>query len=117
MSTQFTPSAPSPIAIEHLCFRVPPGGQTAFLEQDEHIWGVPLRHHPGFLSREIWLDEEDPELIHIIIRWASRAAWKSFPPEQVEALDRQMQPFYVRLEQAKEYQLWQPLRSEEEEMG
>ncbi|MEN9224701.1 MAG: TIGR03792 family protein [Thermostichus sp. HHBFW_bins_43] len=100
MSTQ-------PIAIEHLCFRVPPGGQAEFLEQDARIWGSPLRNHPGFLRKEVWLDKEDPELIHIIIHWSSRADWKAFPPEQVEALDREMQPFYVHLEQAKEYQLWQ----------
>jgi hypothetical protein len=33
---------------------------------------------------------------------------KLSPQSEAEALDRQMQPFYVRLEQAKEYQLWQP---------
>lgn len=97
-----------PIAIEHLCFRVPPGGQRAFILQDEQVWGPALRQQPVFLGKEVWLDVEDPELVHLILRWASRAAWKAFPPEQAEALDRQMQPFYVRLEQAKEYQLWQP---------
>jgi uncharacterized protein (TIGR03792 family) len=97
-----------PIVIEHLCFRVPPGSQLAFLREDERIWGAALRQQPGFLGKEVWLDAEDPELVHLVIRWASRAAWKAFPPEQAEALDRQMQPFYMRLEQAKEYQLWQP---------
>lgn len=106
MSTH--PSPPGPIAIEHLCFRVPPGGVAAFLQQDEQVWGSALRRHPGFLGKEVWLDQEDPELVHLILRWASRADWKAFPSEQVEALDRQMRPFYVRLEQAKEYQLWQP---------
>ncbi len=104
----------SPVTIEHLCFRVPPGGQQAFILQDERVWGPALRQQPGFLGKEVWLDAEDPHLIHLIIRWASRADWKTFPPDQVEALDRQMQPFYVRLEQAKEYHLWQADPSSQE---
>ncbi len=97
---------PSPVTIEHLCFRVPPGGQAEFVRQDEEVWGSPLRQQPGFLRKEIWLDGEDSELVHVVIYWASREAWKAFPPEQVEALDRAMQPYYIRLEQVKEYRLW-----------
>ncbi len=92
-----------PVAVEVLCFQVPPGGQQAFIEQDEKIWSRTLAQCPGFLRKEVWLDPDNPERITLVIYWASREAWQAFPQDCMEDLDRQMRPYILKLECCQEF--------------
>jgi uncharacterized protein (TIGR03792 family) len=93
----------SPVSVEVLCFQVPPGGQQAFIEQDERIWSRTLAQCPGFLRKEVWLDPDNAERITLVIYWASREDWQAFPQDCMEELDRQMRPYVVKLERCQEF--------------
>lgn len=95
--------SPSTVAVEVLCFQVPPGGQQAFIEQDETIWSRTLAQCPGFLRKEVWLDPDNAEHVTLVIYWASREDWQAFPQDCMEELDRQMRPYVVKLERCQEF--------------
>ncbi|NJK63407.1 MAG: TIGR03792 family protein [Synechococcaceae cyanobacterium SM2_3_1] len=95
--------SPSTVAVEVLCFQVPPGGQQAFIEQDETIWSRTLAQCPGFLRKEVWLDPDNTEHVTLVIYWANREDWQAFPQERMEELDRQMRPYVVKLERCQEF--------------
>jgi uncharacterized protein (TIGR03792 family) len=67
------------MVIEQLTFQVPQSRQADFLAQDAVIWTTVLAAQPGYLGKEVWREAEVPDRLHLIIRWQSRAAWKSVP--------------------------------------
>ncbi|NCT12106.1 MAG: TIGR03792 family protein [Rhodobacterales bacterium] len=67
------------MVIEWLSYRVPVALQARFLALDDTIWTAALSRHPGYIGKETWRDAADPEALHLIIRWDSRAAWKAVP--------------------------------------
>ncbi len=74
--------------IEQLTFRVPLPLRPRFLALDAEIWTAALAAQPGYLGKETWAEAEDPETLHLIIRWASRAAWKAVPQALLSETDR-----------------------------
>lgn len=75
------------MVIEELTFHVPVADQPRFLAQDAVIWTRALAAQPGFLGKEVWREAEAPDRLHLIIRWADRAAWKSVPAELLARTD------------------------------
>ncbi len=67
--------------------RVEPGMRGRFLERDEEIWTAGLAREPGFLGKEVWLGDDESELI-LVIRWESEEAWKGIPGERLRELER-----------------------------
>lgn len=59
-----------------------------FLRKDAEVWTAGLSREPGFLGKEVWLGEEEDEVV-LVIRWESEAAWKGIPEERLEELERQ----------------------------
>ncbi len=73
--------------IEHLVVRVPVAGQRRYLAADTEVWTAMLAARPGFEGKEIWADEDDPECLHLIIRWSSREAWDAVPRPLLDATE------------------------------
>jgi uncharacterized protein (TIGR03792 family) len=76
------------MVIEQLSFRVPLADQPGFLSQDAAIWTPMLAAQPGFIGKEVWREAEAPEMLHLIIRWENRAAWKAVDPGLLADTDR-----------------------------
>jgi uncharacterized protein (TIGR03792 family) len=74
------------IVVEHLRYKVKQKDLPIFL-QGERVWTEALSSYPGFISKEIWMDRDEPDNIIVIIKWASYLQWKSIP-EQLLSLIR-----------------------------
>jgi uncharacterized protein (TIGR03792 family) len=74
--------------IEQLTFRVPAALRQRYLDLDAQIWTAALAAQPGFLGKECWIEAADPEVLHLIIRWRSRADWKAVPAPVLQATDQ-----------------------------
>ena len=78
------------MVIEELHFRVAPGEQDAFLAKETEVWTGFLRACDGFVDKQVWIADDDPELIVVMIWWESMGQWKSITPEQVDEVDARM---------------------------
>jgi uncharacterized protein (TIGR03792 family) len=76
--------------IEHLTLRVPLPLRPRFLQADAEIWTATLAAQPGYLGKETWGQADDAEVLHLIIRWQTRAAWKAVPAALLAATDARM---------------------------
>ena len=86
--------------IELLRITCVPGRRDEFLARDAEVWTPALARHDGYIDKEVWVSLDDPDLVTIMVRWASLAQWKTFPDELNAELDAKMQG--VRLELAGE---------------
>ena len=73
--------------IEHLTVRVPLALQPRYLAADAAVWTAVLSAQPGYLGKEVWADMDDPERLHLVIRWASRADWDAVPRPLLDATE------------------------------
>ena len=78
------------MVIEHLTLRVPFALRPRFLQADAQIWTATLAAQPGYLGKETWADADDPEMLHLIIRWQTRTAWKAVPVALLQETDARM---------------------------
>jgi uncharacterized protein (TIGR03792 family) len=76
------------MVIEWLKVSVPLALQAQYLDADDLIWTKTLAQQPGFAGKECWRDSVDPETLHLIIRWQSRAAWTSVPRSLLDATEQ-----------------------------
>jgi uncharacterized protein (TIGR03792 family) len=76
------------MVIEQLTFRVPLSLQPRFLALDAEIWTATLAAQPGYLGKEVWVEADTPETLHLIIRWQTRAAWSAVPAEVLALTDQ-----------------------------
>ncbi len=68
--------------VEHLRLRVPLEGREAWLRAELDTWDPWLRRQNGFVNREILWDGTVQEGV-LLIHWASHAAWKAIPSQEV----------------------------------
>ena len=78
------------MVIEWLTFEVDPVEQAEWLDHEESVWSRYLEQQPGFLGKEIWIEEGHPGLVHAVIRWESMELWKRITPEEVADVDLRM---------------------------
>jgi uncharacterized protein (TIGR03792 family) len=78
------------MVIEELHFRVAPSERDAFLAKETEVWTGFLRTCDGFVDKQVWVADDDPELIVVVIWWETMEQWKSITPEQVDAIDALM---------------------------
>jgi heme-degrading monooxygenase HmoA len=45
----------------------------------------------------VWVSQDDPDRVTLVIRWASLAQWKSFPAALLAELDARMDGLQVSL--------------------
>ena len=57
----------------------------AWLRAEQESWGPWLASQNGFLQRELLWDRRNQEAT-VLISWSTRKAWKSIPPEEIEAV-------------------------------
>lgn len=76
--------------IEFLTFEVDPGEREEWLAVEERHWSRYLESRPGFAGKEMWVDDDDPDRVHAVIRWESKQAWDAVPSADVEAVDAAM---------------------------
>ena len=78
------------MVIEELHFRVAPGEQDAFLAKEAEVWTGFLKTCDGFVDKQVWIADDDPASIVVMIWWESMGQWKSITPEQVDEVDARM---------------------------
>jgi len=99
------------VVIEWLKFKVPLELREQYIQRDAEVWTLALAQHAGFLGKEVWLNPENPLEIVIVVRWASREQWKSFPQERLGQLEFQFAEIIgcsCQLIEAGEYHLYKP---------
>lgn len=57
-----------------------------FVEKDAEIWTAGLAREAGFLGKEVWLGEDETEVI-LVIRWESREHWEGVSQERLDAIE------------------------------
>lgn len=96
------------MVIEWLTLRTNPAYRDALMECDRKIWTTALSTYSGFIDKEVWLDPANPGDIILVIRWQSRAEWKSISPHTLAELEQQFQqllPCECQIIDAREYEL------------
>ena len=78
------------MVIEWLRVKVSPELQEQYVQKGAEIWTSALSSYPGFLGKEVWINPENLSEIILVIRWARREQWKSFPVEQLKQLEEQL---------------------------
>jgi uncharacterized protein (TIGR03792 family) len=75
------------MVVEWQRLHVRPDVLDLFLRKDAEIWTEALVSEPGFLGKELWLDEAAQEVI-LVIRWRSAEEWKGIPAERLAAVEQ-----------------------------
>ncbi|MGL4608364.1 MAG: TIGR03792 family protein [Trueperaceae bacterium] len=74
--------------IEWLKYNVPPIQRELFLNADAEIWTETLAAQTGFISKQTWLNPENPDEINFVISWQSKEHWKAVPQELLQETDK-----------------------------
>ena len=80
------------MVIEFLTFEVDPADREAWMAVEAGTWSRFLERQPGFLGKQLWVEEADPGKVHAMIRWADRESWFSIAADQLAAVDAAMGP-------------------------
>lgn len=95
--------------IEWLKYEVAAEHRELLIEKDEAIWTKALGRYPGFLGKDVWIDNRHPDTVVFIIRWANRDAWKGISAQELkmteQEFDRQMGGIPYALKETGEYQV------------
>jgi uncharacterized protein (TIGR03792 family) len=90
-STSFNPSAKmAGVVIEELQFICANTDRERFLEVEAAVWTSFLATCDGFVHKEVWLPEDDPDRVIVMIWWNSLEQWKRITAEQCDEVDRAM---------------------------
>lgn len=76
--------------IEMLRFAVVASEREEWLEVERRVWTGFLSTVPGFLRKETWVDDDEPDAVTVVIWWESRDHWHAVTAEQCAAVDREM---------------------------
>ncbi len=76
--------------VEHLLVTVSEDDRDAWLDADARTWTAFLERQGGFLGKEVWTEEGEPDRVHVVIWWADEASWKAVPPEVAAEVDARM---------------------------
>lgn len=103
------------MVIEWLKMEVAEALRETFIQKDEEIWTAALSKYPGFMGKEVWISSDKPQEVVLVIQWATMAAWKSIPAEELAAIEqrfsRQVGEGTYKLVEASAYQLRKFARS------
>jgi len=78
------------MVVEWLTFPVRRDELAEWMVVEESVWSRFLEIQPGFVRKQMWVEEGDEHLIHAVIWWTSRDEWKRITPEQVAEVDARM---------------------------
>ena len=91
--------------IEELTIEIDPLVRSAYVARDADVWTPFLQSCDGFLGKEVWLPDDRPGVVVMVIRWATRAHWKAIGPDQVAAVDRGMGDLFTDSISCRSYQV------------
>ncbi len=77
------------MVVELLKFKVIPGKQDLFIQQDKAVWTKALSAYPGFVSKQVWLNPTEPTEVNIVIHWRTREQWKAIPQGEIDAITQE----------------------------
>jgi uncharacterized protein (TIGR03792 family) len=98
------------MVIELLKFQVPLSEQQDYIQTDAVIWTTALAKYPGFLRKEIWISDEIPEELTIVIHWQTREQWKAIPLNDLSRIDANFVQALGKsypIMASQEYQVWE----------
>ncbi len=78
------------MVIEMLTFAVGAAERTEWLVVEERTWSRFLEQQPGFVRKEMWVEEGDDDHVHAVIWWESMELWKAVGPDEAAAVDASM---------------------------
>lgn len=78
------------MVVEWLTFEVAPEERDAWLVAEEHNWSRFLETQPGFIGKEMWVEDGNTKRVHAVIRWESMDAWNAVSPDDIAAVDAAM---------------------------
>ncbi|MGD1911483.1 MAG: TIGR03792 family protein [Rivularia sp. (in: cyanobacteria)] len=71
------------MVIELLKFRIAPENREKYIQKGT----TALAKYPGFLGKELWINEDYPTELVIINRWKTNVQQKSIPSEEISAIN------------------------------
>jgi uncharacterized protein (TIGR03792 family) len=76
--------------VEQLIFKIDPAHQEEFLKVDHEVWTLGEALHPAwnrvpFLSKEVWINENRPGIIEVVLVWESMEAWRSVDAKEIQS--------------------------------
>lgn len=75
-------------AVEILRFQVDSHLVETFIELDHQWWTKALAAYPGFVSKDVWVNDKKPGEVTTIIYWNSLEEWKSIDHDELLEIDR-----------------------------
>ena len=78
------------MVIEELHFIVEPSERDAFLAKETEVWTGFLSGCGGFVDKQVWVADDDPSRIVVMIWWNTMEQWKKITPEQCDEVDGRM---------------------------
>lgn len=77
------------LPVEVLVFRVDPDHVDEFLAVDHEVWTLGEALLPGFdripfRSKEVWLDDSQPDLITLVFVWESAGDWERVGAPEIQ---------------------------------
>lgn len=94
------------MVVELLKFKVPPGKQDLFIQQDGEVWTTALSAYPGFFRKQVWLNPTKSTEVTIVIHWVTREQWKTIPSLELDKITQRFDrvfPYPYELIEASEY--------------
>lgn len=77
--------------IEWIEVEVEPAEQARFLAADEAVWTRFLAEQPGFVSKEVWRDGDDPQRLALVVTWRRRQDPERVSRAALEEREREME--------------------------
>ncbi len=78
------------MVIEWLTFDIEPEIRDRWMEVEEVNWSRYLEQRPGFISKQLWVDQSNPGQIHAVITWTDEETWLTVPAEDIVRVDAAM---------------------------
>lgn len=78
------------MVIEWLTFDVDPERRERWMEVEEANWSRYLEQRPGFISKQLWVEQGNPGQVHAVIIWTDEATWHTVPAEDIARVDAAM---------------------------
>lgn len=74
------------MVVEFLTFTVAVDELERWLEIEQRHWTRFLEQQAGFVRKEMWRSQDDPNIVHAAIWWESMADWKSIPAADLDRI-------------------------------
>lgn len=78
------------MVIEYLTFIIDPAERDGWLAVEEQTWSRFLERQTGFVSKQMWVERDQPGAVHAVIVWQDEASWHAIPHDELAAVDQAM---------------------------